>query len=287
MSNTLFSLKEQLNQVEEFLKGLGHEASINSDEDKQKPEIVFAISLKSKKVSRDWERVQNNLSKTLRSIFNNTDQKFRIIIAGHKKPCIEELNDERVTWLSVKFPPPLNSVGFTSDKYRKRKVIGAYLRKHGFSGYFMPLDADDWIHYRFVEYIRSLPVSDAFILNKGCMVNVFQREAWVRDGFFTGCGSSALFYFSSEKLPDTSIEKDLQTELFKWRHHGKVLQYLRKINKSYTMVDYPLVTWVLAHGDNNSMIKKKMNNQISAERFNTVGEKLEEWFCEYFRILDK
>lgn len=67
--------------------------------------IVFAISLKSKAVSRDWGTVQNNLAKTLRSILHSTDANFRIVIAGHEKPDIAELKHEYVTWLSVDFPP--------------------------------------------------------------------------------------------------------------------------------------------------------------------------------------
>ena len=107
--------------MEEYFKEIEHEIIFKGG-NQQKPEIAFAISLKSKKVSRDWEKVQNNLSMTIRSLFNNTDQNFRFIIAGHEKPTIEELNDKRVTWLAVKFPPPKSSKGFVSDKYRKRKL---------------------------------------------------------------------------------------------------------------------------------------------------------------------
>ncbi|MDQ1004177.1 hypothetical protein QFZ28_004577 [Neobacillus niacini] len=36
----------------------------------------------------------------------------------------------------------------------------------------MPLDADDWVHYRFVEYIRSHLIADAFVINTGCMAKM-------------------------------------------------------------------------------------------------------------------
>ncbi|MBS4176692.1 alginate lyase family protein [Lederbergia citrea] len=275
-SDIQFSLKKNLNNIEEYFR-----ISTFNEENKQKPEIAFAISLKSKTVSHDWEKVQKNLALTLRSLFSNTDQNFRVIIAGHEKPNIEELNNIRVTWVPVKFPPPKSSRGFVSDKYRKRKAIGAYLRKSGFSGYFMPLDADDWIHYRFVEYIRSLPISDAFILNKGFMVNVFQNEAWVRDLFYKGCGSSAVFYFSNENFPKTT-KSDVKKSPFNnvIKSHVKVPEYV----KNHTMIDLPFVTWVLAHGDNVSMIKGKKDNRISAKHYNSVGEKLADWFYHFFKI---
>ncbi len=61
----------------------------------------------------------------------------------------------------------------------------------------MPVDADDWIHYRFVVYIRSLPISDSYIFNNGFMVNLINNELWVRDRFYGGCGTSQIFYFEN------------------------------------------------------------------------------------------
>ncbi|WP_286230700.1 hypothetical protein [Neobacillus mesonae] len=279
------NIKQQLNQVEKLVNGSCHESTVNSEIEKQKPEIAFAISLKSKRVSRDWEKVQNNLSLTLKSILNNTDPNFIIIIAGHEKPNIEELNDKRVTWLSVTFPPPSNPRKATGDKRRKRMVIGAFLRRNGFSGYFMPLDADDWIHYRFVEYIRLLPISNTIILNKGFMVNVVKNEVWTQNQFYIYCGSSSLFYFSNRDFPKSTKKSHINKTDFKWvlKNHVKVPQYV----KNYTMVDYPFVTYVLAHGENLSVIQGIRDNRTSAEHHNGVGEVLDDWFYRGFKIWDK
>lgn len=276
-------IEEQLNKIEEQI------LMNNDTNNDQKPEIAFALSLKSKKSSRNWGRVQENLAKTLRSIFNNTDQNYRIIIAGHKKPDIPELKHEKVTWLQVRFPPPINSTGFYWDKIKKRMVIGAYLRKIGFSGYFMPVDADDWIHYRFVEFIRSYPVTDAFVFNKGFMTNMINKEIWIIAPFFKKCGTSQLFYFRNNEFPRTSGYRDVQKSNFKiciGKKHGNVLLYLRNTNKNHIMVHEPILTWVQAHGDNNSLIKRKIKSNVRAEDFHTVGAKLENWFYDSFRIMD-
>ncbi|MCM3439695.1 hypothetical protein [Metabacillus halosaccharovorans] len=276
-------IMEQLNQIEKYF------TKENIDNNENKPEIVFAISLKSKRVSQNWGRVQENLAKTLRSILKNTDQNFRVIIAGHKKPDIAELNHDRVKWIRVKFPPPKNSKGFYFDKIRKRLVIGAFLRKIGFSGYFMPVDADDWIHYRFVEYIRSCPVTDAFVFNRGYMVNLAKKEIWLRYSFYTGCGTSQLFYFRNEEFPETSRIRDVQRTNFRvavGKRHANVLTYLKRANKNYMLVNYPLLTWVLAHGDNNSMILGKKDNLISAKHYNAQGENLDNWLFNSFKILE-
>ncbi|OLO37204.1 hypothetical protein BTR23_13835 [Alkalihalophilus pseudofirmus] len=280
-----------LNIIRSYLEQLENDfKEFNMIKEEENPvEITFAISLKSKQVSRNWNTVQENLSKTLRSILNNTDQHFRIIIAGHEKPQIKELNHSRVTWLPVKLRLPKNSEEFTTDKLNKRKVIGAHLRKIGFSGYFMPLDADDWIHYRFVEFLRKQPLSNAFILQKGFMVNTNLKEVWVRDNFYRGCGSGSIYYFRNSDFPLSTRIRDIQRVSFKvaLKPHLKVTQNLKIIKKDYHMVTTPLAIWVLGHGDNNSILKGKKDNSITAKNYNAQGEKLEEWFYDYFKIKEK
>lgn len=275
------SIKEQLLQFEQYVSQL----TLKNNNDN---EVAFGISLKSKSVSRSWKRVQVNLTKTLRTILNNTDQNFRIIIAGHNKPNIKEINHEKVTWLCVKFNPPTTSKGFWRDKIQKRGVIGAYLRKSGFNGYFMPVDADDWIHCRFVEYIRSFPLTSSFVFNKGFMVNLSRNEIWTRKHFYKGCGTSQLFYFNNEEFPKSSKRVDVLKSNFKvasGRAHGKVVEYLNKISKQYIFIHDPLIIWVMAHGDNNSIIKGKLDKSVSAKKYNSQGEKIENWLYEFFNVL--
>lgn len=280
----LSPMKTQLQLIDNFLN---KPSSLRRPHRAKNNKIAFAISLKSKKVSRNWGKVQVNLARTLRSILRSTDRNFLIVIAGHEKPNIPELRHKRVTWLEVKFAPPSNAAGFTRDKMRKRKVIGAYLRKSGFSGYFMPLDADDWIHRRFVEYVRSRPRANAFILKSGFMANMSQKQMWFRkDRFYIGCGSSAVFYLSNKDLPKSSKSKKLRKIPFQMtlKAHPKVMQHLSRFKKKYKLIKLPFVTWVLAHGDNNSMIKGKKDNKVAAKNYRAIEEPLKPWIYKYFKI---
>lgn len=283
---TPFSIKEHLELVNGHLNRDRSKVLRQLKEEKLPSDIAFAISLKSKTVSSDWPVVQENLAKTLRSVLRNTDQNFHILIAGHEKPEIEELQHDRVTWLPVDFRPPVEPNQFSYDKIRKRMEIGAYLRKKGFSGYFMPIDADDWIHYRFVEFIRSRPISDAFIVKKGFMVNLVRKKIWLRDRFYIGCGSSAIVYFSNGDFPLSSAKKDVQRTLFSLvvKDHKTMAQHLEKINKNYSMIDVPLITWVLGHGDNLSMMLGIRDQTISGKPYKATEEYFDEWFFNYFKI---
>ncbi|GGF98762.1 glycosyltransferase family A protein [Paenibacillus abyssi] len=283
----LLTIKEHLRKVEVHLNQLNRDDMIHPEKEKHPSEIVFAISLKSKTVSKDWDNVQASLAKTLRSILRSTDQHFRIIIAGHEMPKIRELRNKRVTWLPVDFPPPKAPKDFSKDKMRKRKEIGVYLRKARFTGYFMPLDADDWIHHRFVEYIRSQPYSEAFIIKKGCMVNLVRKEVWLRKHrFYIGCGSSAVFHFKHHDFPRTTERDDVRRKLFRLalKPHSNIDEHLEEADRRYVMVELPLVTWVLGHGDNTSVLQGKKDDGVSAKHYGTSGEKLTGRFYRYFKV---
>ncbi|WHX98464.1 hypothetical protein [Neobacillus sp. DY30] len=278
------SIKENMEEIEKFFK---YRENLDKICPMEKPiDIVFAISLKSKKVSHNWAIVERNLSTTLKTLLSNTDQNFRVIIAGHEKPEIEELQHKNVEWIAVDFPAPENPNDYENDKMRKRYSIGRYLSDAGYSGYFMPLDGDDWVHYRLVEYLRSLPYHDAFILDKGLMVNHFRKTMWSRYRFHYGCGSSSIFYFANEDFPKTP-NLDLSNNVpfhIVLKYHPKLTVYLEEDNKSFQMINLPFVTWVLAHGDNQSMDQGWKSKKISAKKYGANEEPLENWLFEYFKI---
>lgn len=282
-----YSIMDDINNINLFINKLKKNKENNPNALKKK-EIAFAISLKSKKVSRNWLQVQMNLAKTLKSIFNNTNQNYRIIIVGHEKPNIKELKHKRVTWLKAHFPSPNGINKYSNDKLRKREIIGKHLRKIGFSGYFMALDADDWIHHRFVELIMLHPHRDALILNKGFMLNLFKNEIWPRSEFYRICGSSVILYFSNNDFPKSLKRKDVRASYFQLavKPHPKVIDYLKEIKRQYSLMHLPIVVWVVAHGDNNSIMKKRFNHNVyvSAGDYNIAGSKINSSLFDQYRV---
>ncbi|MGQ4664776.1 glycosyltransferase family A protein [Metabacillus halosaccharovorans] len=277
----LLSIQEGLLEFENHFNQVLKENDGNSHppyENNKEKEIAFAISLKSKTASRDWKVVQNNLSKTLKSILRNTDQHFRIIVAGHKKPTIKELDHEKITWITVKFAPPKGPNEYTRDKMRKRRAIISHLRNDNFKGYFMPLDSDDWIHHRFVEYIRSQPLSEALILEQGFFSNIRNNEVWIMKNFYRRCGSSALVYIDS----NTNRKRYSVTV----KAHPFIKENLKKIGLPYKLVKIPLVFRYFGHSDNNSILKGKLDTDFSALDCNATGEILEDWIYNYFKVID-
>src|SRR6476660_4186454 len=105
------------------------------------PEFVFAIALKPKSVSSDWQRVLDNLRRTIRSA-HACDPAAAVIVACHDEP---ELGDaaEGVVSLCVPFPEPSSPGEGGRDKAAKRRHAGAWLRESmsdGDAAYVMFLD---------------------------------------------------------------------------------------------------------------------------------------------------
>lgn len=271
-------IKNNLNKINTYLN------SIRNPNSRKKSTIVFAISLKSKKVSRNWDVVQQQLAKTIQSILNSSDQNFRIIVAGHEKPNIKELSNSKVTWISVNFPLSRSKVGMSNDKMKKRYAIAHYLSKEGFSGYFMPLDADDWVHHRFVEYLNKSPVSKAYILNKGIMSNLKRNEIWLISNFYKHCGSCAVFYFENHELPKDNKPSGGIFHGLTLTSHPKIIQNLKLYKVKYQLIDFPFIFRVYGYGDNNLTIKGKLNLDLSAANYNTFGTPLTSEIYQQFKV---
>ena len=236
--------------------------------------IYFAIPLKSKQVSKNWKVVQENLKNTLQSILNNTKKNFTILVAGHEKPSIEELNHKKVIWLPVNFSTPKSQRGFNKDKNYKLNIIGQYLKEKKKSGYIMPFDADDIVHYRFVEYVNTLPISDAYFINKGIMLNEKHKEIWLLNNFYMRCGSGGLYYFSYNSFP--ASYGDRNNFIYKLiGNHQKAIKLLQKHKKNITMINHAIVLRRFGHGDNNMLLKGTLKHNVSAIDFGTYGVNVE------------
>ncbi|QFT88424.1 hypothetical protein FIU87_07195 [Bacillus sp. THAF10] len=244
--------------------------------------VCFGISFKSKKVCKNWEIVQKNLSNTLRSIFNNTKSNFLIVVAGHEKPKIAEIENEKVKWISSPFKPPISPKGFNLDKRKKRILIGAYLRTIHFNGYYMHLDADDLIHYKFIEYLNSLPLKKAFIIRESFMINTNIKEIWVTKRFYLHCGSSSVIYFNTNELP-LSFKRD-KSKFSKFAFTSHRLTHSKFKKNDYQFLDQPLVLRVFGYGDNNMTIKGLININVSSLQYRSKGVTYGDWIWNHFNV---
>jgi hypothetical protein len=115
--------------------------------------FTFGIPLIARASARDWPLTEALLGLTLASVRAQTDQDFRVVIAGHDRPDLPSADDGRVRFLEAAWPAePVRSDNL--DSGRKKHAISRFVREGG-GGLLIFLDADDWVDARLVEAARA------------------------------------------------------------------------------------------------------------------------------------
>ncbi len=160
--------------------------------------FTFGIALLPRTSARDWGLVESLIQLTWTSLRAQTDPKFRVIVAGHERPCTLP-DDPRVSFIAVDWPaePP---GPFNSDGGRKKDFLSDLVLGEG-GGLFMALDADDWVDVRLVETARRCiaPNAAGGVIGTGFAVD-FQNLRWsklpfpemLEVEFHHVCGSSTV-----------------------------------------------------------------------------------------------
>ena len=173
--------------------------------------FVFAIPLKPRVACDDWEVVQDNLRRTIRSIRGTRNAEYFIAIACHDVPDLHEGSGSDLSVLTVPFAPESDVVQGGEDKIRKRHFIGAWLRENlkADAAYVMFLDADDLVHKDVVCYVLSDDNRRSYVAERGyeydCRTGILGRRT---RGFPGVCGSCFISYFQKDELPRSWDDKE-------------------------------------------------------------------------------
>src|SRR5690606_1555588 len=99
--------------------------------------LTFIIPVKSKKVSNSWGYFSKLFERTLKSICNQTSNKFRVVVVCHEKPDTD-FEHPNLEFIHVDFEPPLLNPD-TKDKHdglkeedKARKILAGldYIKKY-------------------------------------------------------------------------------------------------------------------------------------------------------------
>lgn len=85
--------------------------------------IYFVIPLRSKAASKNWESVTRNFNRTLESCYHQTSNEFKIFVACHEIPTLDEKYDGRVSFIQVNIPAPNNFKEMMFDKGYKMYTL--------------------------------------------------------------------------------------------------------------------------------------------------------------------
>lgn len=218
--------------------------------------IYFGITLRSKAVAKNWAHVVEDFTRTLDSVYQQTNPDFKVIVACHDLPELTREYDSRVEFLQTDVPTPTNSFEMMQDKGYKLSMIGKRIREYG-GGYTMIVDADDLVSCRIAEYVNKHPGRNGFVSKHGYIYN--KGEAWVRKALLPDqvCGSCLIVNYSVDDLPAElpSSPADESGEKYILRKpHPSIRPYLQEHGRPVDIIPFPTTVYVRNTGDNHSML---------------------------------
>jgi hypothetical protein len=239
----------------------------------QAPKFAFAISFKPRSACADWEEAQANLRRTIRSALGAAalGGAGTVVVACHDQPELGELEDA-VHVLRVPFAEPADRWEGVHDKARKRRFIGAWLRRtlvHD-ETYVMFLDADDLVHKGLVEYVLA-HAQGSYLVDRGYILDLASSLLWHRqEGFHRTCGSSFICRFARDEFPSSWENAASPFGQFgtppDQRGHEEYDAVARGLGRPPAQIPFPAVVYTVNHSESLWASKSAGRRSISSPR---------------------
>lgn len=213
--------------------------------------LCFVIALKSKAVSKNWERVSTLFENTLASAYRQIDPDFKIVVVCHETPQLSKRFDERVEIINVDFPPPeqITTPLTMQDKWRKLAI--AMIRVGEINPNFvMIMDADDLVSNRLSQFVNSRKLENGWMLRHGYSYSYGSK--WIHCNEHFSCGSDAIVNSRLVKFPKDLNEQSIQDcILLRWGH-TIISEKLAEQGTPLSPLPFLGAVQVVNHGDNDS-----------------------------------
>jgi hypothetical protein len=212
--------------------------------------IVFIIPLKSKRVSKDWNRVSRLIERCVRSAINQTSENFRVIIVCHERPDIQ-IDHPSISYVQVDFPPPeLGQTNVISqmDRDKNRKMwLGLEYASQFNPSYVMFVDADDCVSFHLAEFISKNPHTNGWFLDSGYVYeDGSDRIYYKKEKFYLMSGTSHIINLSlikDESLHSVYIDSGEPL-------HQLVVDILASRQTPLAPLPFPGAVYIVENGEN-------------------------------------
>ncbi len=109
--------------------------------------LTFVVPVKSKLVTSDWDKFSQLYERTLKSICNQTDSNYKVMVVCHEIPKTT-FSHQNLHYVHVDFAPPIsNDLESPESGYKGKKILlGVEYASTEFStDYIVTVDSDDFI----------------------------------------------------------------------------------------------------------------------------------------------
>lgn len=225
--------------------------------------FYFCIPLKSKQTSSDWQIVESLFNKTIKSIYNQIADDYKILVACHEKPEIHMKVDSRIEFLLADYAPPkkmdksidskVQEHSRMLDKSAKMDLLARRVKEYG-GGYLMFMDADDIVSNRLVEYVQNDNYAYGYVVKRGYEYNYKSSKIKYEFWFNRICGSSHILRLSESDLPSDEDIKNRSGVLMKlmWRGHYYAEENSRKLHRPLKVLPFFACMYVINTSQNDS-----------------------------------
>lgn len=251
--------------------------------------IIFAIPLRSKGSSKNWEEVTLSFNNTLHSIFNQTSKEFKVIVACNEIPKLDVEYDDRLEFISLDIPIPNSWIEMARDKFWKLTVIAVRIhqilieQENPEDGiYVMPVDADDLLNCHIAQWCDKHPNEFGAVSDKGYVWDNNGKFLSIYSEMHTYCGSCNIIKMYREDLPeklpvDSSMCHDKETagilnKRYPIRYdHNTVVERYDEMGKPFARLPFYSTIYVRKTEDNISKLYQRENGIINNDRFHPIA----------------
>ncbi|MFW6026017.1 MAG: glycosyltransferase family 2 protein [Candidatus Woesearchaeota archaeon] len=211
--------------------------------------LCFITALKSKKVCKNWDRVQELFQSSLYSAYNQIDPDFKIIVVCHEKPKLKKEYDNRVEFIQVDFsPPPYIHKEMIKDKYKKL-TKGMIRARELNPDFIMFKDADDLVSRRLSKYANNHKSENGWIIKKG--YKWYYGRKWVYYSNKYDCGTNAIINSKCIKFPKDSSKKSVSECIVLTHGHPIIEKGMKEQGTPLKLLPFAGGVHVLGYGDNS------------------------------------
>lgn len=223
--------------------------------------VFFGIPLKARATAKNWDWTVRDFNRTLASIYNQTNQNFRVLVGCHDIPELLIPTDERLQFLQMNAPPPepgAEVTRFFHDRKSKLWLAGQRMKVLG-GQWFMSIDADDLISSRLVDLVLNNQNTNGYIATHGYLLDAqIMTILHVPDNRVYGAplhqftGSCAVVKFDPSDIPDKSAIDYGSRFMHYQGDHRLYLKHSVDEGRPLTLFPFPAIVYVLNTGENVS-----------------------------------
>jgi hypothetical protein len=233
--------------------------------------VTFGIPLRASGDPAEWSRLCGLLTDTVRSVYNQTNPAFRIVIACDRMPDLDFATDHRLEFLPVSLPAPSTNDEGESDAGRKRWEIARRFVQSG-EGYLMLLDADDLVSNRLVGFVNKTRHPSGYVFETGYGLNAATRSVLpipqpgiTNAVFHQMCGSSTIVRLSAADLDAGKDGQSRFGRLFRMGHTS-VAAAAEAEGRPMMKMPFPAAVYVVDTGVNLAVVRAREDPDFAAGR---------------------